>query len=39
MSFEVKAEDKSLAPGDAVNLEVDVLAKYVERLLPSTMGR
>jgi riboflavin synthase len=23
----------SLAPGDAVNLEVDVLAKYVERLL------
>jgi riboflavin synthase len=24
----------SLAPGDAVNLEVDVLAKYVERLLP-----
>jgi riboflavin synthase len=21
-------------PGDAVNLEVDVLAKYVERLLP-----
>ena len=29
----------SLAPGDAVNLEVDVLAKYVERLLPSTMGR
>jgi riboflavin synthase len=23
-----------LAPGDAVNLEVDVLAKYVERLLP-----
>ena len=29
----------SLAPGDAVNLEVDVLAKYVERLFPSTMGR
>ena len=29
----------SLDPGDAVNLEVDVLAKYVERLLPSTMGR
>src|SRR2546423_14135513 len=28
------------APGDAVNLEVDVLAKYVERLIPpSTMGR
>ena len=24
----------SLAPGDEVNLEVDVLAKYVERLLP-----
>jgi riboflavin synthase len=24
----------SLAPADAVNLEVDVLAKYVERLLP-----
>jgi riboflavin synthase len=24
----------SLAPGDPVNLEVDVLAKYVERLLP-----
>jgi riboflavin synthase len=23
-----------LAAGDAVNLEVDVLAKYVERLLP-----
>ena len=23
-----------LAPGDPVNLEVDVLAKYVERLLP-----
>ena len=29
----------SLDPGDAVTLEVDVLAKYVERLLPSTMGR
>jgi riboflavin synthase len=29
----------ALAPGDTVNLEVDVLAKYVERLLPSTMGR
>jgi riboflavin synthase len=28
-----------LAPGGTVNLEVDVLAKYVERLLPSTMGR
>src|SRR4051812_37720368 len=26
----------ALAGGDAVNLEVDVLAKYVERLLPST---
>jgi riboflavin synthase len=25
----------SLAPGDAVNLEVDILAKYVERLLES----
>jgi riboflavin synthase len=25
----------SLGPADAVNLEVDVLAKYVERLLPS----
>jgi riboflavin synthase len=25
----------SLAPGDAVNIEVDVLAKYVERLLES----
>ncbi|MDX6369213.1 MAG: riboflavin synthase, partial [Gaiellaceae bacterium] len=23
-----------LAPGDRVNLETDVLAKYVERLLP-----
>ena len=23
----------ALAPGDAVNLEVDVLAKYVERLV------
>jgi riboflavin synthase len=29
----------ALAPGDTVNLEVDVLAKYVERLLPSTMRR
>lgn len=29
-----------LAPGDPVNLEVDVLAKYVERLLPgASMGR
>ena len=27
----------ALAPGDAVNLEADVLAKYVERLLRSTM--
>ena len=26
-----------LAPGDAVNLEVDILAKYVERLLPATL--
>jgi riboflavin synthase len=25
------------APGDPVNVEVDVLAKYVERLLPDTM--
>jgi riboflavin synthase len=29
----------ALSPGDTVNLEVDVLAKYVERLLPSTMRR
>jgi riboflavin synthase len=29
----------TLTPGDTVNLEVDVLAKYVERLLPSTMRR
>jgi riboflavin synthase len=28
-----------LAPGSAVNLEVDVLAKYVEKLLPDTMRR
>ena len=28
----------SLAPGDAVNLEVDVLAKYVERLLAPAAG-
>jgi len=27
------------APGSAVNLEMDVLAKYVERLLPGTMPR
>ena len=27
----------ALAPGHEVNLEVDVLAKYVERLLPHTM--
>jgi riboflavin synthase len=26
----------ALAPGDEVNLEVDVLAKYVERLLPAS---
>jgi riboflavin synthase len=26
-----------LAPGDNVNLETDVLAKYVEKLLPGTM--
>jgi len=29
----------SLAPGDPVNLEVDVLAKYVERLLATSMER
>ncbi|MCW2975015.1 MAG: ribB [Actinomycetia bacterium] len=29
----------ALGEGDSVNLEVDILAKYVERLLPSTMGR
>jgi riboflavin synthase len=29
----------TLVTGDSVNLEVDVLAKYVERLLPSTMRR
>jgi riboflavin synthase len=29
----------SLAAGDPVNLEVDVLAKYVERLLASTLDR
>src|SRR5580765_4906898 len=29
----------ALTPGDSVNLEVDILAKYVERLLPSTMSR
>jgi riboflavin synthase len=28
-----------LVQGDRVNLEVDILAKYVERLLPSTMNR
>ena len=28
-----------LAPGSQVNLEMDVLAKYVERLLPGTMPR
>ena len=26
---------QTLAPGDAVNLEADILAKYVERLLDS----
>jgi riboflavin synthase len=26
-----------LAPGSAVNLETDVLAKYVEKLLPDSM--
>jgi riboflavin synthase len=29
----------ALTPGDRVNLEADVLAKYVERLLPPTMNR
>ena len=29
----------SLAPGDLVNIEVDVLAKYVERLLDGRGGR
>jgi riboflavin synthase len=29
----------AVTAGDPVNLEVDVLAKYVERLLPSTMDR
>jgi riboflavin synthase len=29
----------TLAPDDAVNLEADVLAKYVERLLPGTRHR
>ena len=29
----------TLAQDDDVNLEVDILAKYVERLLPSTMRR
>jgi riboflavin synthase len=29
----------ALQQGDGVNLEVDILAKYVERLLPSTMSR
>jgi riboflavin synthase len=28
-----------LAPGSEVNLEVDVLAKYVEKLLAGTMAR
>ncbi len=28
----------ALAPGDEVNLEVDVLAKYVERLLAQARG-
>jgi riboflavin synthase alpha subunit len=28
-----------LEPGDGVNLEVDVLAKYVERLLPGLSGQ
>jgi riboflavin synthase len=29
----------SLRPGDAVNLEADVLAKYVERLLPGKISQ
>ena len=29
----------SLSPGDDVNLEVDVIAKYVERLLSSRQGK
>jgi riboflavin synthase len=29
----------SLSPGDEVNLEVDVIAKYVERLLSSRQGK
>ncbi len=29
----------ALAQDDGVNLEVDIIAKYVERLLPSTMSR
>ena len=33
-TLEVTTLDR-LAPGDTVNLETDVLAKYVERLLPS----
>ena len=28
----------ALAPGDTVNIEVDVLAKYVEKLLPGAAG-
>jgi riboflavin synthase len=27
----------SLAPGDAVNLEVDVIAKYVERMMSARL--
>ena len=29
----------ALTPGDPVNVEVDVLAKYVERLLGATISR
>jgi riboflavin synthase len=29
----------ALAPGDPVNLEADVLAKYVEKLVPGTINR
>jgi riboflavin synthase len=29
----------ALRPGDLVNLEADVLAKYVEKLLPDTLQR
>jgi riboflavin synthase alpha subunit len=29
---------KSLRPGDAVNLEVDMIAKYVEKMLGERRG-